>query len=107
MTKKEVTDELKKIISGREDCQLFTFNSYRSLPTGAKYFVDHVIVMPDYVIFIEVKLGTDKLSDGQIRTGKQLSDISAKEGAVKYFLLTEPNAKFIFNYLRGFLWTIQ
>jgi len=94
MTKTEITNELKAIC--RDRAMLFTFNSYRSMPRGARYHPDHTIISTTDIIYIEVKIGNDTLSDGQIEAGEILSECADNNSCVHYFVLTDKNAREIY-----------
>lgn len=68
MTKGEVTKALKALQG--VGWKVYTFNNFRAMPTGSIGFPDHVLAHPakKKLIFIEVKIGKDKLSMEQAET---------------------------------------
>lgn len=66
--------------------KVWNFNS--NLKMRCKYWVDLVVAGKGWLFLIEVKIGTDKLSDGQEITRHELSHI---KGNCKYEIVTENN----------------
>jgi hypothetical protein len=74
MTKKDITNEFNKLkLYGFE---VITFNSNRAFRSAQKNFPDHFISNGKYIVFVEVKFGKDKLSEGQERLCNKLSSAS-------------------------------
>lgn len=86
MTKSEITKALKQL--ERYGWIVKTFNSNRYNMTGAKGFPDHVLVnaTKKELVFIEVKLGKDKLSP------EQCEYLVALRGVAEVIIF--PNEKF-------------
>lgn len=51
-------------------------NSLKAMPIGMKGFPDHVIIGKKYIVFVEVKIGADKMSSEQIKFNQTLWDVS-------------------------------
>lgn len=101
MKKKEITEKLKSIANNKHRWKLFTFNSHKPLPRGCRFFVDHCIISKKYIITIEVKLGKDTLSVGQIETNEILSENNDININNRHYILTDDNAEFIFAELES------
>jgi len=67
---------------------VWNFNSPKPLPKGLSNAVDHVLISNRYTIYVEVKLGTDKLSNKQKDLGKKLSHLSTSNKAIHYLYVT-------------------
>ncbi len=89
MKKAEVTKILKSIPGWRSFC----FNYERRMPPGAVGFPDYCLVSPSSgcVVFIEAKLGNDKLNAKQEEVRQDFREVAKKNNNLKYFLLTENN----------------
>jgi len=89
MTKKQVTDSLNKV----PGWDIKTFNSNRKLHGGFRGFVDHVAINPKrgLIVFIEVKLGADRLSNKQIEYKSMLERVERNNDKFYYFVLTDKN----------------
>lgn len=101
MTKTNITKTLNTIVKSKPNWTMCTFNSNRKMPIGARGFVDHIIMTPNYIITIEVKLGADRLSDKQKAVGEILSKNANNNTNNMYYQLTEKNAEYIFKDLRS------
>lgn len=67
---------------------VYNFNLNKSLPTGLKNFVDHLIISKRYLILVEVKIGRDKLNSEQIDLMNLISFLGIRNKSVHYQLLT-------------------
>lgn len=63
LTKKMITIELNRL--KQYGFEVLTFNNNRAFRSSQKNFPDHFITNGKYIIFVEVKIGSDKLSEGQ------------------------------------------
>jgi len=73
MNKKYITDRVNAYKNA--GWLVWTFNSNKPLPTGARFFFDHVLISGyGHTVFVEVKLKNTKdgLSDGQILTREHM-----------------------------------
>lgn len=87
MTKSEITYHLNRLkVYG---FNVTTFNSRGKMPTGARGFVDHVLIGSRSIWFLEVKLGADSLSEKQIELGKALKHLESISKVVRYRLLDD------------------
>jgi predicted Holliday junction resolvase-like endonuclease len=91
MTKSEVSKEFARLrVFGF--C-VWNFNSNKAMKFGmVKDFVDHVITDGKYIVFVEIKIGADKLSEGQKKTSIALSSASVWNKNLHYKLLTDMKA---------------
>ena len=72
--------------------KVFTFNSQRKMPTGCRGFVDHVLINKNgYIVFIEAKIGSDKLSEKQKEYQEVYKKIMQNNKMFKYYIMTEKN----------------
>ena len=77
-------------------------NTPQRMSVGQKDWVDYTIYNKRYLVFVEVKLGKDRLSEGQKETAKYLSSIMAINKTVYYFCIkTLKEAKKIHDDLLG------
>ena len=67
---------------------VYNFNLNKSLPTGIKNFVDHLIISEKYLIFVEVKIGKDKLNPEQIDLMNLISFLGIRNKSIHYQLLS-------------------
>ena len=67
---------------------VYNFNLNKSLPPGIKNFVDHLIISERYLIFVEVKIGRDKLNPEQIDLMNLISFLGIRNKSIHYQLLT-------------------
>jgi len=86
MTKSEITKALKPLTKYGWDVK--TFNHNKAMPTGARDWVDHFLVHESkgWIIFIEVKIGKDSLSEGQTEYKKSLQSCCNANGKAQYIL---------------------
>ena len=70
MSKTEITNELNRL--KKYGYEVRTFNHYQAVGRGTKGFVDHFII-GHYIIFCEVKIGRDRLSEAQISLADKIS----------------------------------
>lgn len=65
MTKSEITKKLNEY--KKAGWLVYTWNDRRAVPSGAKGWVDHVLIHPKWAVMfmMEIKLGKDKMSRGQ------------------------------------------
>ena len=83
-----ITKELNKLYNWK----VFTFNSQHKMPTGTRGFVDHVLINKNgYIVFIEVKIGNDKLSEKQKEYQEVYEKIMQNNKMFKYYIMTEKN----------------
>jgi hypothetical protein len=87
MTKSEVSKEFARLRP--LGFQVWNFNFKGSLPSGMKDFVDFVITNGKYVVFAEIKIGKDVLSEGQKATGAYLSHASIYNKCMHYKVITD------------------
>lgn len=88
--KKDITDKLN--ILKRAGWIVKTFNSHKKMPRGSVGFVDHFLAHEKYgIIFIEVKIGKDKMSEEQTALAHALSVLSASNLKIQYYQVTEVN----------------
>ena len=88
MTKGEISKEFARL--RQFGFKVWNFNSNRAFKSGMmKDFVDHLITNGKYIVFAEIKIGKDILSDGQKETAKYLSSASIHNKFTHYKLLTE------------------
>lgn len=80
-TKKEISKHIKSL--EKYGFKVWNFSTKHRTTSGVKDFVDFVIAGYGRIYFVELKIGADKLSEGQIRTKKIL------EKTKRYILLTE------------------
>lgn len=67
---------------------VYNFNLNKSLPTGLKNFVDHLVISNKYLIFVEVKIGRDKLNSEQIDLMNLISFLGIRNKSIHYQLLS-------------------
>jgi len=82
--------------------KVINFNSKTTLRKGMKDFVDYVVFNKKKVAFIEVKIGKDKYSEGQLETRDMLINASKlSKGIIKYYEITsnEEARKFVSEIL--------
>ncbi len=99
--KKEITKEFNRLKAfGYE---VITFNSNRPLRGQQKGFVDHFIFNVKFVVFVEVKIGNDKLSEIQERTMLKLSAASVFNKNMDYKTVKDVNGarQIVDNLLKG------
>ena len=96
MNKSDITQRLNKL----HNFKVYTFNSKHKMPSGAVGFPDHVLLNQNgTIIFIEVKLGKDELSEKQIELQNICIDIMLKNNKFFYILLTDVNCDEIIGNL--------
>lgn len=100
-TKREITNELNRLKDF--GFTIVTFNDSRPLRSAQKNFVDHLIFNRKYIIFVEVKIGQDKLSDGQKIIGEKLSACSIfnKNTFMKYIKSLDDAKLLVGKALKG------
>ena len=100
-TKREITNELNRLKDF--GFTIVTFNDSRPLRSAQKNFVDHLIFNRKYIIFVEVKIGKDKLSEGQKIIGEKLSACSIfnKNTFMKYVKSVEDAKRLVERALKG------
>jgi hypothetical protein len=92
ITKTIVKDELNKL--KKYGWRILTMNSNRYIPTGFKYWPDHTLVHPDVgIVFLEVKLYKDIMSEGQKNLSIVLNNISQRSDSVFFYEINENNYK--------------
>lgn len=96
-TKTDIKNSLKLI--ERYGGKLYTFNSNRYTGTGFKGFPDHILFYKGYEIFVEVKIGKDKISAEQIIFKNHIKEVTGKNPFVFYLVATEKNYTLITDYL--------
>lgn len=64
--------------------KVINFNSSTRLNAGMKDFIDFCIFSSRVIIFVEVKLGKDKLSEGQKETARMLSSVASLQTRIHY-----------------------
>lgn len=109
MTKTEITEHLNEF--RKLGCIVKTFNSQHKMSRGAVGFVDHVIVSgrKGLLIFIEVKLGRDKLKSAQQDLQEALQSVVSQNQAnsehpnILYYQITDKNFGEVYNQMRGYL----
>jgi len=100
LSKKEISKIFGKLRSFGFKVQ--NFNTPSRMNIGQKDWVDHVIYNKRYLIFVEVKLGKDKLSEGQVTTANYLSSIMALNKTVHYFIISSvKEAETLFDMILG------
>jgi len=82
MTKKDITSEFNKLKPF--GFEVITYNDSRPLRKQQSNFVDHLIFNGKYIVFVEVKIGRDKLSISQERTAIKLLQCSEHNKYVFY-----------------------
>lgn len=97
ITKTDIKNSLKQI--ERYGGKLYTFNSNRYTGTGFKGFIDHIIFYKGYIIFIEVKIGKDRIQPEQIICQNCIKETTVKNPFVFYVLATEKNYTLVTEYL--------
>jgi len=96
--KSEISKEFARLRNFGFD--VYNFNDYRPMYGGKRDFVDHVLVSKKYHIYIEVKIGEDKLTDGQKRLAEKISHLSTTNPSIHYRLVrTLKEAKSLVNLL--------
>ena len=85
---------------------VLNFSDKRALRRGMKDWVDYVIFNNHSLTVIELKIGADKLSEGQKRTNEKLSSI-ADSGLINYAVIRtiEQAKSMVDKYLEGAKWT--
>ena len=86
MIKQEVSKEFSRLRSF--GFLVVNFNDSRPLRKQQKSFVDFFITNGKYLVFVEIKIGRDVLSEGQKETGRYLSSASIHNKNTFYKLLT-------------------
>lgn len=77
---------------------VYNFNAKKELPLGFKNFVDHLFVSRDLLIFVEVKIGRDKLSNDQTYLKELIEKLQTRNQSIYYFLITSvESAKHLIN----------
>lgn len=97
MTKTQIKDYLKQI--EKYGGKLITFNSNKYVSKGMKSFVDHIIFYKNLILFIEVKIGKDKLSSGQTGMKHFLTDFCSQNNYCFYLIVNEKNYSYVTEYL--------
>lgn len=92
ITKTMVKDYLKKV-ADKMGGFIVTFNSNRFVAKGAEGFIDHIIFYKDYMYFIEVKIGKDKISEKQKHIAELINAVSENNKGIRYKIITENNYK--------------
>ena len=100
-TKKEITKEFSRLKSF--GFEVITFNDNRPLRSQQKNFVDHLLFNHKFVVFVEVKLGTDKLNENQERVMNKLSAASVFNKNMDYKLIhdLQSTKRLVDNLLQG------
>jgi len=87
-TKTDITNELNKI----NGWDVITFNSHHKMPRGALGFIDHIMHhYKGWIIYIEVKLYRDVLSEKQKDREKLYTSMMKNNKKFKYYKMTEKN----------------
>lgn len=94
-TKTQVKDCFKQL--EKHGWTMFTANSNRKVSPGMKYFPDHHLFGHKKVIYIEVKIGRDVLTEGQLEVQRRLVDlmVALDFKTVYYFLADETDYQLI------------
>lgn len=102
-TKKEITKEFNRLKS--YGYEVITFNDNRRLRSQQKNFVDHIIFNVKFIVFAEVKIGNDKMSEGQERTMSKLSAASVFNKNMDYKIVKDVVGarQIVDNLLKGYL----
>ena len=78
--------------------KVFNFNSDRKFNRGKMSdFVDIVVMGAGLLYFIEVKLGKDRYSSGQIETKELIERICERNKTIVYYTVTDNNVDEIIN----------
>jgi len=76
------------------------FNSKRKMGSGAVGFVDHMITGNGHLVFVEVKIGADKLRPAQKDFAEKIMTVVNKNNTVKYWQISKlSEAMGIVDYL--------
>lgn len=95
-SKKEISKAFSRL---REyGYRVFNFSANKRLSSGMKDFVDYVVFGQSKVYFVELKIGKDDFSEGQLGTKGHLLKIG---GNVRYHIATEKNYKTIIDLILG------
>ena len=94
MTKSDISKQFALL--RKYGYKVINLNEKRSFRAGQRDFVDLCIFNAHYLVFVEVKIGKDILSEGQKDTAIKLSSIMAINKTVYYFQIkTLAEAKII------------
>jgi len=97
MLKNDIARYIKNAFT-KAGYKTWNFSRKTRYDIGQKDWVDIVCCNMLRVVFFEVKVGADRLSDGQAETASLLTAINLrKKSAVVYAVLTELNYKDIVN----------
>ena len=80
MTKKEVSQTFAKYRSA--GAVVLTFNSNRGFRGAFKGHPDHEILTNGHLIYVEVKIGMDKIRSDQARFAEKIKEVETKSGGV-------------------------
>lgn len=94
--KKEISKAFRLL--EKYGCKVFNFSANKRLSSGMKDFVDYVVLGRSKVYFVELKIGKDDFSEGQLGTKGHLLKIG---GNVRYHIATEKNYKTIIDLILG------
>lgn len=83
--------EITKIFNTLKEAgySVSTFNSHRAVGKGMLYFPDHVFIGHGRIIFVEVKIGKDTMSDGQQKLHTIIQESVVKNRFVDSFIVRD------------------
>lgn len=97
-TKKEITKEFNRL--KQFGFEIITFNDNRPLRGQQKNFVDHLLFNAKHIIFVEVKIGKDKLNEAQEKVMNKLCSASVFNKYTEYKIIKDvAEAKKLVDYL--------
>lgn len=89
MTKSLITKKLNEY--KKAGWLIYHWNDRRAVPSGAKGWVDHVLIHPDLciILLLEIKIGRDKLNVKQTELLTAISYNDQRRWTVKYWVPTD------------------
>jgi hypothetical protein len=87
LTKKDFTETFNKLKEFGYDVK--NFNSKRKMGSGITGLPDHMIIGHGYLVYVEVKIGDDKLSPGQKIFAEKIIEVREKNKTVKYWCISQ------------------
>ena len=87
MTKPDKTkiSECFKVIENKGLGYVLTANSKKKMPIGLRGLPDHLIITTRYIVWVEVKLGSDTFSQRQLDIQKGLGHHSSLPNSRMYY----------------------
>jgi len=93
--KKEISKAFREL--EKLGFKVWNFSSNKRLNIGMKDWVDYVVANKNNIYLLELKIGGDVFSEGQLATRKIIGELSRKGDIIHYFIVNEVNYRQIID----------